>query len=172
MTAKPTVNRIDANMLDSHTPARRGDTYHQPVNVEPCSCAFVGGDAKAHVYNEEAFRYFLEIERKRSEASNRPFLLLLLDLKRRTHGTDIDTGTAERLFAALATCLRETDFIGWYRAGSVVGAVLTQHVDDVSSDVQETVRRRVVDVVRKRVSLDLSSRVQVRVYQASPAPQI
>ena len=32
-----------------------------------------------YAYNEEAFQYFLEIERKRSELSNCPFLLMLVD---------------------------------------------------------------------------------------------
>src|SRR5262245_25039076 len=34
------------------------------------------------VYNEEAFRYFLQIERKRASRSNNRFLLLLVDLER------------------------------------------------------------------------------------------
>jgi hypothetical protein len=139
--------------------------------IEPCACGLVGGAEQSHVYNEEAFRYFLEIERKRSQSSNRSFLLLLLDLKKRSNGTDIDETTADRLFAALAKCLRETDFIGWYRAGSVVGAVLTQHSDAVGTDAQDTVRRRVVEIVSTRVSRDLARRIQVRVYQASSSNQ-
>src|SRR5437762_11910760 len=42
---------------------------------ERCSCGF-GIEGSEHVYNEEAFRYFLEIERKRSALSNQPCLLL------------------------------------------------------------------------------------------------
>ncbi len=81
-------------------------------------------DGAAQAYNEEAFRYFLEIERKRSESSTRPLLLLLVDVR----GADdvIDQATATQLFAGLAGCLRETDFVGWYRENLVIGAVLTQ----------------------------------------------
>ena len=32
-------------------------------------------------YNEDAFRYFFEIERKRAARAHRPVLLLLLDLR-------------------------------------------------------------------------------------------
>src|SRR5207248_10164060 len=46
-----------------------------------CTCGFAVEGAE-HSYNEEAFRYFLELERKRSQLSNRPFLLLLVDLRR------------------------------------------------------------------------------------------
>src|SRR4029453_4452403 len=75
-----------------------------------------GGQA----YNEEAFRYFLEIERKRSEASGRPLLLLLVDLVSQS-GFDaapgIDHTTADRVLSALALSLRETDFVGWHLEG-------------------------------------------------------
>ncbi|HEY7446719.1 MAG TPA: hypothetical protein VH702_01145 [Vicinamibacterales bacterium] len=38
----------------------------------------------------------------------------------------INAEVAETLFTSLRGCLRETDFIGWYRKDYVVGAVLTQ----------------------------------------------
>src|SRR2546422_1060554 len=43
----------------------------------------MGGESGrlGQAYNEQAFRYFLAIERKRSERSGHPFLLLLVDLK-------------------------------------------------------------------------------------------
>src|SRR5437899_5702067 len=91
-----------------------------------CSCGF-GVEGSEHVYNEEAFRYFLEIERKRSQVSNRPFLLLLLDLRPAGPRAGIDETSSVELFTALCRCLRDTAFIGWYRAGAVVGAVLTEH---------------------------------------------
>src|SRR2546427_11929887 len=83
-----------------------------------------------HAYNEEAFRYFLAIERKRSERSNRPFLLLLVDLKKQQGMTArIDADVAARLFSGLWLCLRETDCVGWFREGRVAGALLTQLAD-------------------------------------------
>jgi hypothetical protein len=157
------------------------DPFEQPMSdlsvgavvdhAEACACDLVWGDTAAHVYNEEAFRYFLEIERKRSEISNRPFLLLLLDLKKRAASTDIGHDASDKLFAALALCLRETDFVGWYRAHAVIGAVLTQHGDSVGPDVQQAVRTRVVDVITGKVPRDVANRVQVRVYQVPPVGQ-
>jgi len=140
---------------------------------EPCACDFVADDTAGHVYNEEAFRYFLEIERKRSKLSNRPFLLLLVDLKKRstTASADIERATSDKLFSALALCLRETDFLGWYRANTVVGAVLTQHADAVDAGVQEAVRTRVVETLSKKTSSHIASRLQVRVYQVPPVGQ-
>ena len=75
------------------------------IGVDPrpqsdrCSCGFEIEGAQ-HVYNEEAFRYFLEIERIRSERSGYPFLLLLVDLRATANGgSEIDELSSSALFA-------------------------------------------------------------------------
>ena len=134
--------------------------------ADRCSCGFAVEGAE-HIYNEEAFRYFLEIERKRSQLSNRPFLLLLLDVRRPAGArSEMDIASSPKLLSALSRCLRETDFIGWYRAGSVVGAVLTQD-SGCAVDAQTTVSRRVTRALRESLSSDQAARVNVRVYQGS-----
>src|SRR4051812_23643836 len=50
---------------------------------EGLTAAFAGFAPQGHsvqAYTEDAFQYFLEMERRRSEASNRPFVLMLIDL--------------------------------------------------------------------------------------------
>jgi hypothetical protein len=131
----------------------------------PCSCGLEHSLAPLQVYNEEAFRYFLDIERRRAEISNRPFLLLLLDLKRASSPGSIDGRSSDRLFAALGAALRETDFLGWYRASSVIGAVLTQHSDSAGPELQDVVRDRIADLVRGNLPSDLAARVQLRLYR-------
>ncbi len=168
MAPRPEFDRV-FGAPDSRPAGIGGDN---PRVDEACSCDLVAGDAQAHVYNEEAFRYFLDIERRRAEMANRPFLLLLLDLKKQSLATvDIDETSAEQLFAALATCLRDTDFFGWYRAQSVVGAVLTQHADSVGLAAQETVLERVLEIVRTNLPPRLASRVQARVFRLPAAFQ-
>jgi hypothetical protein len=128
----------------------------------PCGCGFTSGD----VYNEEAFRYFLEVERKRSELSNRPLVLLLLDLRDQSPAVpEIDMSVAQKLFSALSTCVRDTDFVGWYQARSVAGAVLTQHSDSAGADLQDVVRRRVDQALSERLPSELATLVRVHVYQ-------
>jgi hypothetical protein len=123
-----------------------------------------GGQA----YNEEAFHYFLEIERKRSESSNRPFLLLLIDVQKQSAIEErIDSVSAYRLFCLLTHCVRETDFIGWYREDRVAGAVLTQHGETKAADLADMVRQRIGGELR-RVPSYLALKLQVRVYERSP----
>lgn len=129
----------------------------------PCDLARDLGSGSA--YNQEAFRYFLTNERKRSELSNRPFLLLLVDLQQPQLNGRIQSPVASKLFAGLSACLRDTDLIGWYHEGRVAGAVLT-HVEDASStDVSADIRGRVTSLLCASLPAAIATRLQVRVYQ-------
>ncbi|MGH9422990.1 MAG: hypothetical protein ACRD3J_23645, partial [Thermoanaerobaculia bacterium] len=67
-------------------------------------------------YNEDAFRYFLQVEEKRFLRSSRRFLLLLLDVNNEAGTAEpLDPSLSKKLFEALKPCVRETDFVGWYR---------------------------------------------------------
>ena len=138
--------------------------------VDRYSCGFALQDGSGEAYNEEAFQYFLEVERKRSEISHRPFLLMLIEFSRHPAGInpEIDVVTTGTLFSMLRRCLRETDFVGWYRERRVAGAVLTQHGEPDRDDLSEVVRGRVGEALEKHFSPDRPRRLQVRVYQLSP----
>jgi len=118
------------------------------------------------VYNEEAFRYFLQIERKRASRSNSCFLLLLVDLERQPGlSANFDSSTGAKLFSAMWPRLRETDFIGWYRQSRVASAVLTQVGETPDVEVPNLVAERVREALSQSLSAPLASRLQVRVYQ-------
>jgi hypothetical protein len=117
-------------------------------------------------YNEDAFRYFLQIERKRAARANRPVLLLLLDLRDQpANSPRIDSMLAAKLFSGLWRCLRETDVVGWYREERVAGAVLTQVDDGPRSEVARVARERVSTALSQELSADIARRLRVRVYQ-------
>ena len=130
----------------------------------PCGVALEGRLGQA--YNEQAFRYFLAIERKRSERSGCPFLLLLVDLKEQSGvPVRIDPMVAPRLFSALWLCLRETDCIGWYREERVAGAVLTELGDRHPTEVCRLIGQRVSGALSEGLPANVAHRLQVRVYQ-------
>src|SRR5690349_1676502 len=99
--------------------------------------ALEGGDHQ--IYGEEAFRYFMGIERKRSERSNSSFLLLLVESTGRSDESRLGPRLAAKVFSLMAPCLRETDFLGWYHEGRVAGAVLTQIGDAAGTEVSSIV---------------------------------
>lgn len=133
------------------------------ANSAPSFCDIEVPDHPARPYNEQAFRYFLSIEGKRSERSSRLFALLLVDLRsQRDMSERIDREVAAAMFSAFSDCLRETDFIGWYREDVVAGAVLTQLTS--GTDSAEQVRQRVSDTLIERLLPDVGRRIQVRTY--------
>jgi len=75
-------------------------------------------------YTEDYFLEMLLFERKRSERSGNPFLVMMLDFTlirlQDRHDSII------RVIDALAVLIRETDIKGWYRYGDVVGVIFTE----------------------------------------------
>jgi len=145
-------------------PHRATSRGSKALDSRVCGFALPAGTGEA--YNEEAFHYLLELERKRSEISNRPFLVLLIEFNEHAGGTpaEIEAVTAGKLFSILAQCLRETDFIGWYDECRVAGAVLTQNGEADWDDISEAVRRRVGEALEKHFPPNRARGLQMRVY--------
>ena len=136
------------------------------VGLDECSCGLAHADGAVQAYNEEAFRHFLAIERKRSERAKRAFLLLLVGLHERPGmSVEIPSSVAARMFSGLALCVREIDFIGWYRTDRVAGAVLTQGSGAPEPDAARRICDRVTDFLGSRLSSSIVERLQVRVLQ-------
>src|SRR5256885_17063269 len=120
-------------------------------------------------YNEEAFRHFLAMEQKRSERSGRPFSLLLLDLRNQPGGiAGFDAIIAQKLFSGLWVCLRETDFVGWFREDRVAGAVLTQLSAGAQPDMSRMIALRISGFLCDSLPPDIARSLRVRAYQLSP----
>jgi hypothetical protein len=123
-----------------------------------------------HAYNEGVFQHLLSVEFKRSQRSKRPFRLLLMDLKEQP-GTnrDIAPEVAAKLFSCLARCLRETDFVGWYRVGRVVGAVLTHFQDGIGLESSQVVGQRVREALRGSLPASVLDRLKICSHQRPPS---
>jgi hypothetical protein len=117
-------------------------------------------------YNQEAFRYLLECESKRSKRSGH-FYQIILVYWTNARGRDVQMNSyaAKTVMAALSRSLRETDYIGWYRDGRIAGAVLTVLVQETMAQVVTHLRPRLVDIIRAKLGVEETSRLQIRVCQ-------
>jgi hypothetical protein len=142
-------------------------------SIDVSFCEFAREGRSVHAYNEAAFHYFLEVERERSERSQRPPLLLLANLAAAPPGTPqrLDPATARKFFTGLWLSTRETDFFGWYREGRVAGAVLTMGPRGSTDDVSKQIRDRVSEVLRQALSSSVRQRLRVGVYQLRGTPR-
>jgi hypothetical protein len=130
-----------------------------------CSCAITPA-AYGEAYNEEAFHFLLSIERKRYERSNRPFVLALIELESRPGQPDrMHPAISVSVFDGLTRLLRETDVVGWYRDGRIVGAMLTHLGDGAPADVSRELAARMTKTLRADLPADLGDRLKVRLYE-------
>lgn len=112
------------------------------------------------ILSEEAFRRMISIERKRSERSQRPFVLLLIDTGRSQSG-DKQARVLLDMLSALQGATRETDITGWYTTNSVAGVMFTEIVlDNDNKEVLSTILSRIGALLREKLDTDQFSRVK------------
>lgn len=112
----------------------------------------------SEVLNEEVFHQTIARERKRSERSQRPFVLLLIDTANDQPGDDQSHLLLDML-SALQGATRETDVTGWYKTNVVVGVMFTEIVLD-NDAVLSTILARIGAVVRDQFDLEHYARVK------------
>src|ERR1051326_5764894 len=79
------------------------------------------------IFDDVSFARLLASERKRTDRSHRPFLLLLIELKLRLRdGQRRHRTLAKNVVQALHLCTRQTDMIGWYKNNAVIGVIYTE----------------------------------------------
>jgi lipopolysaccharide/colanic/teichoic acid biosynthesis glycosyltransferase len=83
------------------------------------------GESDHTFYGTPHFQHMLSIERKRTERSKRPFLLLLLNISDLTATENRET-IPEKIRSALTASVREVDIRGWYDHNSVIGVIFTE----------------------------------------------
>jgi hypothetical protein len=114
-------------------------------------------------YNEVAFRHFLTIEQRRAERARRTLLLLLVNSKMgRLSRPPLEPRTSGQIFKVLGDCVREVDFVGWYREGKVAGAVVGLGTG-APADVQHRLKVRISKALTAQLPTDQLTQLRVRV---------
>ncbi len=112
------------------------------------------------ILSEDAFRRMIASERKRTERSHNPFLVMLLDLgeEKLTNGS---TGTLGKILDVLALSTRETDAVGWYKDGLVVGVTFTELYVEEKRNILNTMLTRVSNSLQDNLSFEQFNRVSI-----------
>jgi lipopolysaccharide/colanic/teichoic acid biosynthesis glycosyltransferase len=109
---------------------------------------------------EEAFRRMLVIERKRTERSGNPFLLMLLEAGSH-QGSERNGRALSSALSALLLSTRETDVVGWYKDRTTVGAVFTGLSVDDRNSILSTILTRVSTTLRDMLTLEQFNQVSI-----------
>jgi lipopolysaccharide/colanic/teichoic acid biosynthesis glycosyltransferase len=134
--------------------SRTLDSISRPPEPSPLQ----GSVAPSEVLSEETFHRMISLERKRSERSQRPFVLLLIDSGHGQGGEKQKRALLEML-VALQGATRETDVTGWYATNSVIGIMFTEITLD-NNAVLSTILTRIGAVVRDRLDNDQFGRIK------------
>ncbi len=95
-------------------------------------------DTESGLYIEDYFHEMVALERKRSERSGRPFLLMLIDIKDVHYGGEIKEAVG-KISSALASLTRETDVRGWHEHNFVIGVIFTEIMDNDVEPIKQKV---------------------------------
>ena len=118
------------------------------------------------MYNEEAFQYLLSSESKRSVRSRYSFkILLVYSIDKQGLIVQMDREVVDTVAEALFRTVRETDYIGWYLEGRIVGGVLTVLGQDSEVEVSARIKQRLMEIFRAEVSVEKNGRLQIRICQ-------
>lgn len=110
--------------------------------------------------NEEVFRRMIAIERKRTERSKAPFLLMLLEVVS-DEGSKKARKTLDLIVSALLASSRDTDLVGWYKDNVVVGAMFTGLVVRDKRTMLDTFLTKVTSSLRDELTSEQFNQVSI-----------
>jgi lipopolysaccharide/colanic/teichoic acid biosynthesis glycosyltransferase len=118
---------------------------------------------RSGTFHEEAFHSMLTLERRRAERSRKPFVLMLLDA-----GAFVETGTADNVMLSVTSVVlkstRETDLIGWYKNGVILGVIFTEISSESEIPITEILHSKVVDALLAELSREITSKLSMTVH--------
>ncbi len=111
-----------------------------------------------HVLLENVFHSMLTLERRRAERSRKPFVLMLLD-------ANLENGTAEEILMhaveVVVATKRETDPVGWYRQGAILGIIFTEVSLEGERPITETLRDKIQTAFVKHLGRERAGRIAI-----------
>jgi len=102
------------------------------------------------VLNEGTFKRMISIERKRTERSRKPFLLMLLDTGNRQE-SEKNGKALGSIVSALLASIRETDVTGWYKSRATVGVLFTELAIDDKNSILGTMLTKVSTTLQDKL---------------------
>jgi lipopolysaccharide/colanic/teichoic acid biosynthesis glycosyltransferase len=110
--------------------------------------------------DEDTFRRMIAIERKRTERSMSPFLLILLECVEaqsvKKHQATLDGATSALLLSS-----RDTDLVGWYKNEEIVGAMFTGLIVNDKREVLDTFLTKVTKTLRSELSEEQFNQIRI-----------
>lgn len=135
----------------------RSDTNASPM-ADPLLESVAAADRLP--LDEETFRRMIAIERKRTERSKVPFLLMLLEIANR-ESLGKNKPTLETIVSALMSSSRDTDIVGWYKERAIVGVMFTGLVGNDKDSIADMIVARVSATLQDELTPEAFNQVSI-----------
>jgi lipopolysaccharide/colanic/teichoic acid biosynthesis glycosyltransferase len=112
------------------------------------------------VLSEELFHRMISQERRRTERSHKPFLVVLLDMGDELTPADSKSALAMSV-DVLSLGTRETDVVGWYKNDLIVGVMFTEIDAEAKKDILATMLNRISMCLKDNLSFEQFSQLSV-----------
>ena len=124
------------------------------------------GDCHHIFYSTSHFHHMLRIEKKRTERSHKPFLLVLFDI------SDLDTvngsgHTREKVKNIIKSCSRDTDIRGWFKHNMIIGTIYTEMASVDESSI-ETIFRKIHNKMGNTLGTEAASKIKISIHPITP----
>ena len=113
--------------------------------------------------DEAEFRRTIAIERKRTERSKWPFLLMLLEIAGREEPKR-KAATLDAVVSALMLSSRGTDIVGWYREHAIVGVIFTGLIGSDKSSIANMIIERVSATLKQELALEQYEQISISMH--------
>ena len=114
------------------------------------------------VVSHESFVRMLAFERKRTERSGKPFMLMLVDVRKCLPTNDKEQEKVLlKLLSALASSTRETDVTGWYSQNSFIGVILTEIGTGHRNSIPDPFRARVASALQENLGAEKLEQIDI-----------
>ena len=113
-------------------------------------------------YSAHHFHHMLRIERKRTERSKKPFLLMLIDISK-LHSRHRNGYLCEKIKSTLFSCSRETDIRGWYEHNKVMGTIFTE-MGSVDNSSIEKIFRKIHTRIGNTLGMELLKKIGISLH--------
>jgi len=137
-----------------------GQQDSQPTASEP-NYSRRSDSSEKEVLVENLFHSMLTLERRRAERSRKPFVLLLLD-------ANLENGAAEAILRQAVDIViaskRETDLVGWYKQGAILGVIFSEVNLEGETPITETLRAKIETAFVKHLGRERAGKIAISLH--------
>jgi hypothetical protein len=116
-------------------------------------------DQDFNLYVEDYFCEMLCQERRKSERSRKPFLLMLINIEN-IEAADKRIDAITKIVSVLFSVTREIDIKGWYKYQCHIGVVFSE-VKEVTGKVKETLFYKIRDNLNNLLDIEIIKKIKI-----------